>query len=89
MKSFTAFCTAMVYEDEGLDVRIKDLWKAYEGWWDTVGVVAFPKEKKMSLPDFTEALHEQFGAPQDGLTYRGWALAPLGTQPNKPSWRRC
>ena len=88
MSAFTAFCTAMVYEDEGLDIRFKDVWKAYEGWWDTVGVVAFPKEKKLRLHEFVEAVDAQFGKPEDGVTYRGWALATLGSQPNRPRWMR-
>jgi len=88
MSAFTAFCTARVYEDEGLDIQFKDLWKAYEGWWDAIGVVAFPKEKKMRLHEFVEAVEAQFGKPEDGITYRGWALATLGSQPNKPWWRK-
>jgi len=88
MKSFTAFCAAVLYEDEGLDVRFKEIWEAYGDWWDTVGVVAFSKEKKMRLHEFAEALDAQFGKPRDGITYKGWALASLGTQPNKPWWMR-
>jgi hypothetical protein len=88
MKAFTAFCTAMIYEDEGLDVRFKELWKAYTNWWDTVGSVAFPTEKKMRLHEFTEAVNAQYGTPEDGITYKGWALGKLGSQPNKPWWLR-
>jgi len=88
MKSFTSFCASMIYQDQGLEVRFKELWAAYESWWDTAGLKAFPKEKKLHLHEFNDAINDQFGKPEDGFTYRGWALARPGSEPNTPWWRR-
>jgi hypothetical protein len=51
-------------------------------------VIAFPKEKKLRLHEFIEAVDAQFGKPENSVTYKGWALATLGLQPNKPWWMR-
>ena len=74
MDPFTAFCSSMIYEEKGAEARFKDIWKAYNLWWATIGSIAFPKHVMLRLHEFTKAFNAQFGVPHDGINYRNWTL---------------
>lgn len=58
-----------LYTQPETETSLKELWRAYKDWW-TTNKQSYPWAKAMSLSQFTTALNDHYGKPDDGVTYK-------------------